>query len=133
MNFFFITTGVEPDAYANLYAERLDNAALICFHINDFETFRKLTREAAEFRGIFKEKSTITPRKFLEQKTIIYNVDASFFGLPKVDRKQLGAFIDKLNDIPDVDRKRIHREAMTKKSTIFDIAFEDLPYAIEEV
>ena len=55
LNFFNLDNEVKVQAWANIYADRLDNMSRICFELNDFETARRLTMNAAELRGVGKE------------------------------------------------------------------------------
>lgn len=129
INFFNIDFVISKDAWANVAAQKLENAAMICFEINDFKNFDKLMNSAATFRKIFEEEKETIDKSLLGKPFTVYVNDTSHFGLPKANRKKLASFIDQLNDISDDDRRRLHREALTENSTIFDVNFEDIPYA----
>ena len=132
VNMFYMDRKIQKDAWSNLAAERLENAALVCLEMNKFKEFRDCIMDAAKLRGIFEEEKNVIPRELLQKPITIYNVDQSYFKLPRPNLKKMATFIDTLNDIPEMDRKRLHREAMTKGSSVFDIIAEDIPYAIIE-
>ena len=133
LNFFYLDNVVKKEAWANIYAERLDNAAVIAFEMNDLKTYKELIVEAAKMRGVFKEDKAELPAGFYDRRPIIYSVDAGMFNLPKADRNALANYIDNLPDIPELDKKRLHLEGMTGKtdSNILDINPEDIDYLNE--
>ena len=122
INFFYLDNDVKPQAWANFYADRLDNAALICYEMNDFETFRRLSLDAAELRGVGKQQIQI-PKELMDRRPVIYTIKIQELGLPAANRDELAVFIDKL-DITEKEKSLFRREAM-----IEDIPFEMVDYA----
>lgn len=123
LNFFNLDNKVKVEAWANIYADRLDNMAAICYEMNDFETARRLTMDAAEMRGVGKEKPPDIPQELLDRRPIFYTIRPEEIGVPREDRNKLGDLIDSL-DIPEKEKTRVKREAL-----IIDVPFE----AVEDV
>jgi len=117
INFFYLDNDVKPQAWANFYADRLDNAALICFEMNDFETYRRLIDDAAELRGVGKQQYQI-PKELLDRRVVIYTTKIQELGLQPVNRNYLAEFIDNL-DVTENQKSKYKREAL-----IEDVPFE---------
>ena len=109
---------VKTQAWANIYADRLDNMAMIATEMNDLETARRLTMDAANLRGVNKEKSDPLPDGLLDRRVIVYVMDPEKLGIPKVDRRNLAEFIDKI-DITESEKLKLRRDAQVE-----DVAFE---------
>lgn len=118
INFFNLDNPVKVEAWANIYADRLDNMARICFEMNDFETARRLTMDAAQLRGVGKEKPNQVPDELLDRRPIFYTIRLRDIGVDEINRNDLAAFIDNL-DISENEKSRAKREAM-----IEDVPFE---------
>jgi len=133
LNFFYLDNAVKKEAWANVYAEKLDNAAVIAFEMNDMKTYKELVVEAAKMRGVFKEDKAELPEGFYDRRPIVYSIDASMFNLPKANRNTLANYIDNLPDIPESDKKRLHLEGMTGKSdaSVLDVNIDDIEYLSE--
>ena len=119
LNFFNLDNQVKVEAWANIYADRLDNMARICFELNDFETARRLTMDAAELRGVGKDKPNQIPDELLDRRPIFYTIKIEDIGLPKANRNDLAAFIDGL-DVTEAQKSRVKREAL----------IEDVPFSL---
>ncbi|MFZ4522991.1 MAG: hypothetical protein ACOYNC_14875 [Bacteroidales bacterium] len=118
LNFFNLDNPVKVRAWANIYADRLDNMARLCFEMNDFETARRLTMNAAELRGVGKEIPDQIPDELLDRRPVFYTIRLKDIGVPEINRNDLAAFIDGL-DITEKQRLKARREAM-----IEDVPFE---------
>jgi hypothetical protein len=118
LNFFNLDNDVKTQAWANIYADRLDNMAMIATEMNDLETARRLTMDAANLRGVNKEKSDPLPDGLLDRRVIVYVMDPEKLGIPKVDRRDLAEFIDKI-DITESEKLKLRRDAQVE-----DVAFE---------
>ena len=135
LNFFYLDNVVKKEAWTNIYAEKLDNAAVIAFEMNDLKTYKELIVEAAKMRGVFKEDKAELPEGFYDRRPIIYSVDAGMFNMPRANRTTLANYIDNLPDIPDLDKNRLHLEGMTGKDTgknVLDVNPEDIEYLNKE-
>ena len=118
LNFFNLDNTVKVEAWANIYADRLDNMARICHELNDFETERRCIMDAAQLRGVGKDKGPQIPDELLDRRPVFYTIRLKDLGVPEINRNDLAAFIDKL-DISEKVRQRVRREAL-----IEDVPFE---------
>ena len=75
LNFFNLDNGVKSEAWANIYADQLDNMALIAAEMNDLKNFRDLKELAGRYRGIGKEKPAEIPEGDLNRKVNLYVLD----------------------------------------------------------
>jgi hypothetical protein len=121
LNFFNLDNQVKVEAWANIYADRLDNMARICFELNDFETSRRLTMDAAELRGVGKDKPNQVPDELLDRRPVFYTMKLKDIGVQDGNRDNLASFIDNL-DITEKEKSKVKREAM----------IEDVPFEIME-
>lgn len=120
LNFFYSSNEVKVEAWANIYAEKLENAALAAWNLNDYETYGKLIAECAKLRGVGKEKPQEIPKDFYQRPYVIYTMKPEDVGLESVDRKALAAFIDELPEINEKQRLRLKRDARVEDIKIFD-------------
>jgi len=121
LNFFNLDNGVKSQAWANIYADRLDNMALISMEMNDLETARRLTIDAADLRGAGKNKSDDLSGVDLSNRVTLYVMDCKRVGIPEIPRKELAKFIDDL-DITETQKSKYMREALV----------EDIPLILVE-
>lgn len=123
LNFFNLDNTVKVEAWANIYADRLDNMARICHEINDFETERRCIMDAAELRGVGKEKPYQVPEELLDRRPVFYTIRLKDIGIPEPNRHDLASFIDNL-DISERERHKIKREALIE-DTPFELMDND--------
>jgi hypothetical protein len=121
LNFFNLDNTVKVEAWANIYADRLDNMARICHEMNDFETERRCIMDAAQLRGVGKEKPNQVPDELLDRRPVFYTIRLRELGVPEVNRNELAALIDRL-DISEAERMKVRRDAM----------IEDVPFQFVE-
>lgn len=115
VNFFYDTDNVNPRAWANLYAERLENWANMLFTNGDVKEARQYLKLAAEMRGVFRDQEKEIPRELLDQKpTVIFTTQPGDLGVPAADRKQLEEFIDSIPEIPQAIRDSVKEDARIK-------------------
>ncbi len=126
VNFYYMSNNeVKTEAWKNIYAERLDNLFLLCFNTNDFETARRCLIDAAELRGVNKDKPQQIPAEILDRRPILYSIKITDLGLSSVNRNDLASLIDNL-DISEKEKLRLRRDAQ-----IEDIPFEMVEHAEE--
>ena len=119
VNFYYINNNeVKTEAWKNIYAERLDNLFLLCFNTNDFETARRCLIDAAQMRGVNKEKPQQIPPEILDRRPILYSIKITDVGVVAANRNELASLIDNF-DVPEKDKQRLRRDA-----GIEDITFE---------
>jgi hypothetical protein len=134
LNFFNQDKKIKVDAWANIYADRLDVVASVLLEINDFDQYLKYTKEAAIMRGVGKEKPQEVPVGFYDQRPTFYSMRPKDVGLFEVNRNKLADFIDKLMDIPADELQRLHRDAKTGKfeGNFLDVPESDIEYLTDE-
>ena len=129
INFFYANNEIKREAWAQVYADKLDKIAMLAIESNDFQTAQKCTMDAAKLRMGEKAVQNI-PRQLLERRPIFYTIKAKDVGLPEANRSKLASWIDALEDIPIEDRMRIHRDALTDKAkgNVFEADITDIPF-----
>jgi hypothetical protein len=108
------------EAWANIYAEKLENAAAAAWDLNDYETYGKLIVEAAKMRGVGKEKTQEIPKDFYTRPYVIYSMNPEDVGLPRENRKLLAEFIDNLPDVTEKQKERLKSHASITNIKVFD-------------
>ncbi len=130
LNFFYADNSVKREAWGNIYADKLDNLALLAIESDDWEGARRCFVDAAKFRMTEDEQKDI-PEELLDRRPVFYTLNPEDVGLPKsVNRHKLARWIDSLPDIDQADRARIHRDAQSDKAegNIFDIPENEIEY-----
>lgn len=127
LNFFYSVDDVTPRAWANIYAERLDNLANLAASLGKLKEAKSYITEAAKLRGCYDDQAPEIPQELLDAApTVIYTADAESMGAPKADRKQLEEFIDSIPDIPEISRRRVKEDAGIKKRNLLSRMIEDV-------
>lgn len=112
LNFFYSDDPVQPRAWANLYAERLEKWADLSAATGRLKDAKSLLVEAAKLRGCYDARGQEIPVELLDAAPVtLYTADPVSMGAPRADRRQLEAFIDSIPDIPEVSRRRVKEEA----------------------
>ena len=109
LNFFNLNNPVKVEAWANIYADLMDEIRLLAIGLNDFETARRCIVDAAKLRGVGAEKPFEIPPELLDRRPKFYTSDITWLGVPKESRNDIAGFIDKL-DVSEVERKRLRQE-----------------------
>lgn len=127
LNFFYSVDDVTPRAWANIYAERLDNFANLAASLGKLKEAKSYITEAAKLRGCYDDQAPEIPQELLDAAPmVIYTADAESMGAPKADRKQLEEFIDSIPDIPEISRRRVKEDAGIKKRNLLSRMIEDV-------
>jgi hypothetical protein len=121
LNFFNLDNPVKVEAWANIYADRMDQMAMICYEMGDMETWRRMTMDAAQLRGVGKDKPNEIPDALLDRRPVLYTIHLRDLGIEEVNRNDLAAFIDSL-DITERQKTKYKREGMV----------EDVPFELME-
>lgn len=111
INFFYSQDNILPEAFANLYADKLDEAAQLALHSNQLEAFEKLTMSAAKLRKCFEKKAPEIPKEMYIKPVVIYTTSAEEVGLIPEDMKNVEKLLDSLPDIPSIKMQRVKAEA----------------------
>ena len=89
LNFFYAQDNVKPEAFANLYADQLDEAANLALVSKEFEAYDRLKNSAAKLRGCFKEKAPEIPQEMYLKQVVIYTTSPEDVGLISEDKKEI--------------------------------------------
>lgn len=111
LNFFYVQDNVKPQAFANLYADQLDDAAAIALKTNQLETFERLKMSAAKLRGCFEKKAPEIPEGAYQKQVVIYSLSPKDIGVEPQDKKEVERFLDSLPDIPAIKMQRAKSDA----------------------
>lgn len=120
LNFFYLDNDVKQDAWRNIYAEKLENAALLAWEKNDLEAYRRLISDAAKIR-LSKVEPTQIPDELLDRRPVFYTIKASDVGIEEIPRNQLAEFIDKL-EITEQEKEKVKNDARVSDFLLFDEA-----------
>ena len=120
LNFFFADNAVKKSAWRNIYADRLDDLALMAIAKDDYATAKKCTEAAAKIRGVYEQESQEIPEEMKQKPVIIYDTNPKRIGIPEASRKQIARFIDQLEDISEADRTKLKRESGIMDKKLFD-------------
>lgn len=133
LNFFYADNSIKREAWANIYADRLDKLAQLCIANDDFEGARRCWADATKLR-MSDEKQQVIPRELLDRRPIFFTMTPKKVGFPQADRRKLAQFIDNLEDIPVDVRMRLHRDGMTDESegNILDADLTDIDFIDEK-
>lgn len=122
INFFNLDNEVKPLAWANFYADKLDNMSLIALEMGLMEEARRCLKDAAEMRGVGKDKPFQIPPELLERKPILYTIKLQDLGIEPISRNVLSGWIENL-PITSIEKRKAKQDAM-----IEDVTFELLDH-----
>lgn len=126
INFFYSVDDIRPRAWANLYADKLEKWADLAAATGRLKDAKSFIAEAAKLRGCYDPVETEIPHEVLDAApVVIYTTDPSSMGAPKADRKQLGALIDSIPDIPEASLKRIKEDAGLQPRNLLERILSD--------
>lgn len=116
INFFYTQEHIRPEAFSNLYADKLEKMADVAFLNGRMKEARDMIKLAAELRGCFKKVDNEIPDELLNRRaTVIYTTDRADLGVDEIDRKELAQFIDDIPDTPEIIKDNIREDAKIKK------------------
>lgn len=127
INFFYTQENIRPEAFANLYAEKLEKWADSMFLMGKGEEASRILDRAAKLRMRFANTENEIPEELLSKKqVVIYTTKRSDLGVPETDRKELEEFIDEIPDIPVIVRDKLKEDAQIKKFDLKKRMIEDV-------
>ena len=124
VNLFYLDDTIEPAAHRNMIFDNLMKAAqtvlLSSSGAKDMEIYGNLLTQAWKVKQL--DKPDKVKRQEIKEKDIkVYTLDSNLIGVPSIDRKDLANQIDKIPDLPEKERTRLKRDAMS-----VDINFEEI-------
>lgn len=133
LNFFYAHDNVRPEAFANLYAEKVEKWADAAFLSGRFKEAKSLIELAGKYRGCFKKQEVEIPEELLQPHNItIYTANREDLGLPAIDRKELESLIDSIPEVPTVVRENLKEDARIKKFNLKNRMIYDVEEFSEE-
>ena len=126
INFFYTDENIRPEAFANLYAEKMEKWADSMFLMGKGEEASRILERAAKLRLRFASTETEIPEELLNRKQVVlYTTKRSDLGVPDTDLRELEEFIDDIPDIPVIVRERLKEDAQIKKFNLKKRMLED--------
>ncbi|WP_417009178.1 hypothetical protein [Bacteroides congonensis] len=127
INFFYTDENIRPEAFANLYAEKMEKWADSMFLMGKGEEASRILERAAKLRLRFASTETEIPEELLNRKQLVlYTTNRADLGVPDTDRRELDDFIDEIPDIPVIVRDRLKEDAQIKKFNLKKRMLEDV-------
>lgn len=127
LNFFYAQDNVRPEAFANLYAEKLEKWADTAFLMGKEKEAGLLLVRAAKLRGCYEQKESEIPEELLTQKQIvIYSANRSDMGVDDIDRRELEQFIDEIPDVPILVKDRLKEDSRIRKMNLKKRMIDDI-------
>lgn len=127
INFFYTDENIRPEAFANLYAEKMEKWADSMFLMGKGEEASRILERAAKLRLRFASTETEIPEELLNRKQVVlYTTNRSDLGVPDTDRRDLEEFINDIPDIPVIVRDRLKEDAQIKKFNLKKRMLEDV-------
>lgn len=124
INFFYIQEDIKIEAWANVYAEKMERMARVMLETMDmqdlraYETYRKYLESALEMRAKYAKKDEL-PEEIYKKPFKVYTLDITELGLPAPSREQLAHDIESFA-IEEADKIRIKQEAGVLPPKIFE-------------
>jgi hypothetical protein len=120
---FYTDRNIEKKALRNMYADRMDEAALIvrdnAESSKDWDVYGSLTEKAYKMRGLDKEDPKKMDKEVYLKPLRHYSLDSKVVGLPEINRQELASQIEAL-EIPEREKSRLRMEANMEQIKIED-------------
>ncbi len=110
MNFFYQNSGITKEAWRNIYADKFENAAQVCWELTDMEGFRKNLESAMKARGLDIPDPEKFPEDFYDRRIVIYQMDPEKVGIKRESRSKIAELIDKM-DLTDNEKDKVYQDA----------------------
>ncbi|NQD71983.1 hypothetical protein HP439_14750 [Sphingobacterium shayense] len=115
VNLFYGNRNINKKALRHKYAERLENAANVVAanaeSSRDWEVYGNLMKQAATMQELDKPDIEKLPKEIYLPTTKVYTLDPNLVGLPSINRNELAAEIDAL-DQPESVKSSLRQDAM---------------------
>ena len=123
LNLFYLDNDTKIEAWKHIFAEKLENLGALAIEMDDIEQARRCFMDAANILGVNKEQPQVIPAALLDRRQIVYTMDIQKLGIPRANKNELAAFIDKL-DLTQKEKAKFRREALIEDSP-FEITPDD--------
>ncbi|MGJ1419982.1 hypothetical protein ACR79T_10175 [Sphingobacterium spiritivorum] len=123
MNLFYRDREVNKKALRHKYADRLEMAATVVASnaetARDWEVYGNLTKQASTLLELDKPDVEKMPKELYLPPVKVYTLDAEEVGLPAINRNDLAAEIDAL-DQPESVKKSLRQDALLDPVNLID-------------
>lgn len=127
INFFHSSLAVKIEAFANMYADQLDDAAAMALNMGNFDSFKDLKKEAFAMRlKVQKNDDLQIPEEFYRKQTVIYTTDITDVGGTPEDIKEIERMIDELPEVPVIKKERAKMEAGITQFDVMRMMADDI-------
>lgn len=132
MEYFYCDTTISKAAWRNIYAEKMEK--LIAFAIQtmkdtaDASKVGKMIADLGKLRQLDQPDMEDLPEELFKRPFKLYTMNPEDVGIPKADRREIAAFIDKLPELTELERDIIKREAGALPMKVFLEKEEDPRY-----
>lgn len=120
---FYTDRNIEKKALRNMYADQLDEAALIvrdnAESSKDWEVYGNLIDKAARMRELDKPDPEKLDKEIYLKPLRYYSLDPASVGLPTINRQELANQIEAL-EIPEREKARLKQEASLENIKLED-------------
>jgi len=115
INLFYGNRNINKKSLRHKYAERLENAANVVAAnaetSRDWEVYGNLMKQAATMQELDKPDVEKLPKEMYMPPVKVYTLDTDIVGLPSINRNELAAEIDAL-DQPESVKSSLRQDAM---------------------
>lgn len=115
LEYFYCDSTISKKAWRNIYADKIDMMVNFSMQLvkdlSDAQKVVKMIVDAAGVRQLHVEDKEELPDEIFQAPIKIYTSDAAALGMPKVNRVELKAFIDKLPELTEKEKNRLLQEA----------------------
>jgi hypothetical protein len=132
INFFYANQTIKKEAFSNLYADQLDEAALLALKTNQLDIYKDLKKEAAKLRGCYDKKQIELPPEFYRKQWVLYTTDVEDVGGIAEDLKELEKQLDALPEVSVINLDRAKMEAGITKFDIMRFMAEDAENFVDD-
>lgn len=115
MEYFYCDTTISKSAWRNIYAEKMEKVINFSIRVmkdtSDASKIGKMIAELGKMRQLDQPDMDDFPSELFDRPFKLYTLDPEMAGIPKADRRELSAFIDKLPELTELEKDTIRREA----------------------
>lgn len=129
VEYFYSDTTISKAAWRNLYAEQMEK--VVSFAIgamkdtSDASKVAKMIFEMGKLRQLDQPDIEDFPEGLFDRPFKLYTMDPEKVGIPKADRREVAAFIDRLTELTELEKDTLKREAGELPFKAFLEPYED--------
>lgn len=129
IEYFYSDTTISKAAWRNVYAEQMEK--VVSFAIgamkdtSDASKVAKMIFEMGKLRQLDQPDIEDFPEGLFDRPFKLYTMDPEKVGIPKADRREIAAFIDRLAELTELEKDILKREAGELPFKAFLEPYED--------